>query len=256
MTKEFNASEKFNGKRHKKGNLGFALTLVAAGLVFLFVNVGIIPTEYKSLLTAWPIWLILAGIISLYHKNWGTTAVLFTIGIFFLIPYLSPIHPELNIPSNFTSLYWPVLLIIGGLLIALERIFKKNDFFYTNFAGTYSSKFDSEDGYINIESSFDGRKNIFLDPVFKGGSIKCSFGEVILDLRKTTLAEGNNNLNVNVSFGSVRVIVPSSWNVKVQGDAVFGTFSDHKITHDYNNDDNKKLIISGKVAFGECEVRD
>lgn len=241
---------------HKRNGFGFAIVLMAVGIVFLFVNTGIIPSEYKSLLTAWPIWLVLAGLLTLFHRNIGTAATLLTIGIFFLIPYFGDIHPELGIPWNFTHLYWPVLLIIAGIFLLLERYFKHSFCYTAYWSKKATSTFSNEDGYVNIESTFDGRKNIFLDPVFKGGNIKCSFGEVVLDLRKTSLAEGTTTLYVDVSFGSAKIIVPNTWNVKVQGDAIFGAFDDHRLTHNYYPDEPRKLIISGKVAFGECEVRD
>jgi predicted membrane protein len=75
-------------------------------------------------------------------------------------------------------------------------------------------------------------------------------------LRKTSLAEGDTTLLVDVSFGSATVIVPSTWNVKVQGDAMFGTFDDRRLTHNYYPDEPRKLTITGRVSFGECEIRD
>jgi len=255
MIKETNNSVQC-GRHHNRNGLGIAFVLMAAGLIFLFVNTGIIPSDYKHLLTAWPIWLVLMGLFTLFHRNYGASAMLLTVGIFFLVPYLGDIHPELGIPGNFTHLYWPLLLIIAGIFMVLDRFCNHNCFFYSGWRNKVTSKFNNEDGYINIESTFDSRKNIFLDPVFKGGNIRSSFGEVVLDLRKTSLQEGNTTLYVDVSFGSATIIVPNTWNVKVQGDAIFGTFNDHRLTQNFYPDEPRKLNITGKVAFGECEVRD
>ena len=255
MIKETNNSVQY-GRRHNRSGLGFAFVLITAGLVFLLVNTGIIPSEYKHLLTAWPIWLVLAGLFTLFHRNFGAAATLLTIGIFFLIPYLGDVHPELGIPFNFTHLYWPILLIVAGIFMVLDRYCNHHGFFCARWKDKVTSKYTNEDGYINIESTFDSRKNIFLDPVFKGGTIRSSFGEVVLDLRKTALAEGNIILYVDVSFGSATIIVPNTWNVKVQGNAMFGEFNDKRLTQNFYPDEPSKLIIEGKVAFGECEVRD
>lgn len=244
-----------HARNHKSRGLGFALLLVAAGILFLLVNTGAIPTEFRSLLTAWPIWIILAGFITLLSRGFGASIILFTVGIFFMIPFLRPIYPEWNIPYNFHSMYWPVLLVVAGVFLIIERLLNKNHiFFCTKPEGT--SSFSNEDGYLNIETSFDERKNIFLDPVFRGGHIKTTFGEFLLDLRKTSLPEGNTTLYVNVSFGQAIIIVPTTWNVSVQGDAAFGTFNDRRLTHNYYPDEPKKLIITGKVSFGECQIRD
>jgi len=119
-----------------------------------------------------------------------------------------------------------------------------------------TSKFDNEDGYFHIESMFESRKNIVLDPIFKGGDIHCSFGEVVIDLRKTSLPEGTTKLFVDLSFGSVVIIVPDTWNVQIKGNAAFGSFSDNRLTKSFYPNETKRLTIEGKVAFGECELKD
>ena len=255
MRHEKNFPDECGTCKPRRSGFAWALTLIIVGLVFLCINTGVIPSEYKSLLTAWPIWLILAGIFCLLHRSFSTSITLLTVGVFFLIPYLSPIYPEWSIPYNFTSIYWPVLLIVAGLLLILERSLSHKGFMFCGWNPKTTSKWDSEDGYLNIETSFDSRKDIVLDPIFKGGKVNCSFGEVVIDLRKTTLQDGNTKLYVNVSFGSCSIMVPDSWNVIVKGDAFFGTFSDHRFTK-YYPEEPRKLTIEGKVAFGECEVRD
>jgi len=242
--------------RPRRGGFAVALTLIIAGLVFLFINTGIIPTEYESLLTAWPIWLVLVSLFLIFHRNFGTGLIILAVGLFFLIPYLRPIHPELGIPDHFTRIYWPLLLILGGVLLIVEKFVCHKGSIFVGCKPGHTSKWDNEDGFLRIETAFDSRKNIVLDPVFKGGDVRCSFGEVVIDLRKTSLAEGTTKLIVDVSFGSATIIVPNTWNVQVRGDGFFGTFNDHRLTKSFYPDEPRKLTIEGKVAFGECEVRD
>ena len=256
MENQFDFTTKCRRSRPRKNGFAWALTLILAGLVFLCINTGIIPSQYKSLLTAWPIWLVLAGIFCLFHKSFSTSFTLLAVGAFFLVPYMSPIHPEWGIPENFTSVYWPLLLIVAGLLIIIESLFKHHSFICHGWNLNHTSKWETEDGFLNVDSAFDSRKNIVLDPIFKGGNVKCAFGEVVVDLRKTTLPEGNTKLYVDLSFGSVSIIVPDTWNVQIHGNGLFGTFSDHRLTKSYYPDEPKKLTIEGKCAFGECEIRD
>jgi hypothetical protein len=243
-------------KPHRSG-LALALTLVLVGLVFLLVNTGAIPTDYKSVLTAKPIWLLIVGLFLLFNRQWGVSTILLSLGIFFMIPYLGEVNPQWGIPENFTSIWWPVLLIIGGVLIFTCKYWFKNCIIGIGKADfTSSSKWENEDGYLTLNTSFDSQKNIVIDPIFKGGHVKCSFGEVILDLRKTELPEGNSKLIVDVSFGSVSVIVPSTWNIQIKGNSMFGTFSDERLNKTYYPEETRHLTIEGKVAFGECELRD
>jgi len=251
---------KINVNRHHRHGLTFSLVLIILGLVFLGVNTGLLPMLYKPLFSSWPIWFIVAGLYLLLDRSYFVSTVLLTLGIFFIIPQIGNINPTLNIPPDFTHLYWPALLIVAGIYFALARLCKPCSYHkkFSKFCDseTFTSKWDSEDGYIRVNSTFESRKNIVLDPIFKGGEIESSFGEIILDLRKTSLSEGKTILNVKVSFGSVIIIVPDNWNVQLRGDSMFGTFSDSRLSKYYNPENNQILIIDGKCSFGECKLRD
>lgn len=243
-------------KQKNRGGFAFSLTLIIAGTIFLLVNTGIIPTAYKSVLTEWPIWLLLVGLFCVFHRNHTTGIILLVVGGFFITPALGTVNPSWGIPENFTHVYWPLLLILAGLLILFLKAGKYKGFLYVGGTCKPTSSFESEDGNLHIETTFDSRKNIVLDPVFKGGDIRCSFGEVEIDLRKTSLPEGTTKLYIDVSFGSVVVIVPDTWNVQIKGSSAFGSFTDHRLTKAFYPNETKRLIVEGKVAFGECELRD
>lgn len=247
-------------KHHHRHGYVFSIVLILVGILFLAVNTGFLPILYKPLFSSWPIWCVFAGVYLLLNRSFFVATALLTAGIFFIIPQIGVINPELNIPANFTQLYWPVLLIIAGVYFVLARTFKTfcfaghvHDFCDSE---TFTNKWESEDGYLRVNTSFDSRKNIVLDPVFKGGDVETSFGEVLLDLRKTNLPEGKTKLNIKVYFGSVVIIVPDTWNIQLNGDSMFGTFSDNRLSHTFNPEDNRILIIDGKCSFGECKLRD
>lgn len=258
-----------NYENRYKYDFIFPIVLIAAGMLFLGVNTGFLPIEFKSLFTSWPIWAILSGLYfllknlfpknTLYRSFFGAT-VLLTLGTFFIVPQIAGIHPEWNIPENFTQLYWPVLLIVAGIYFALVRMFKPHCFpkRFQKFCctGNMSNKWESEEGFLRINSTFESKKNIVLDPIFKGGNVECSFGEIVLDLRKTNLPEGKTRLNVKVSFGSIVIIVPDAWNVKLQGESIFGAFTDNRNTQTHHPEDNRELIVDGKCSFGECKLQD
>jgi predicted membrane protein len=251
----------FKAKHHSKSGLTFSIVLILVGIVFLGINTGILPTQYKPLFSSWPIWCLFVGFYLLLDRSYFVASVLLTAGTFFIIPQIGQINPELNIPSDFTHLYWPVLLIVAGVYFALSKFFKPccfvhGDFHKKRWSENKTNNWDTEDGYIHINSAFESRKNFVLDPIFKGGEVETGFGEVIIDLRKTTLAEGKTNLYVKVLFGSVIIIVPDGWNVQLRGDSVFGTFTDSRLSHSVNREDGRYLIIDGKCAFGECKLRD
>jgi len=250
----------FKHHYHHRHGLSFSLVLILVGLFILAVNTGLLPVVYKPLFSSWPIWLFIASLFCFLGKSFFTGCTLLTVGAFFMIPEIGSINPALNIPPDFTHLYWPVLLIIAGIYFAVSKVFfpgcghKCHERFQNDNA--YTSKWDSEDGFIRVSTSFDSSKNIVLDPVFKGADIECSFGEVTLDLRKTTLQEGKTFVKVSVSFGSVSILVPDGWNVQLLGQAMFGTFTDSRYSRAFNKEDEKVLIIDGKCSFADCKLKD
>jgi predicted membrane protein len=244
----------------KHSGLKFSVILIVVGLVFLAVNTGLLPTIYQPLFTSWPIWLIFGGLYFLLDCSWFVGLTLLSVGSFFIVPQIGAINPALNIPENFGHLYWPALLVVAGIYFILARTFNSNwCFVHTinkKFESGGNTSFECEDGFLRVHTTFDNRKNIVMDPVFKGGNLECEFGEVVVDLRKTTLAEGKTIIKVNVSFGSIVIIVPSDWNVQTHGESFFGSFTDSRFSPSYNSGSNSTLVIEGKCNFGECKLRD
>lgn len=268
---ETNAKNAHHLRTHSiHGGLRFSIILIVVGLVFLAVNTGLLPTIYQPLFTSWPIWLIFGGLYFLLDCSWFSGLTLLTAGTFFIIPQIGDVNPALNIPDNFAHLYWPALLVIAGIYFLSSRFLKPSWCSYGPFChhgpfqhgsfhhnmDTHNTSFSSEEGFLFVKTAFDSRKNIVMDPIFKGGNIESAFGEVIVDLRKTALQEGKSVLSVNVSFGSAQIIVPSGWNVQVNGDSFFGTFTDSRLSPTFNPVSSSTLVIEGKCAFGECKLRD
>jgi len=250
-----------NNWPHKHGGLRFSIILIVIGLVFLAVNTGLIPTMYKPLFSSWPIGLVFGGLYLLMDRSWFTGLTLLTVGTFYILPQIGAANPALNIPQDFSHLYWPALLVVAGVYFLLSRTFRPK-YCCGNWSHVhdrfekFNTTVNNEDGFLQVNASFDSRKNIVMDPVFKGANVECSFGEVVLDLRKTSLLEGKTLLNVNCSFGSIVIIVPSDWNVQLQGDSAFGSFSDSRYSPSYNASSTSSMVIQGKCSFGEVKLRD
>jgi predicted membrane protein len=242
-----------------RGGIKFAILLILVGTLFLLVNSGVLPTIYQPLFTSWPIWVVFAGIYSLLGCAPFFGITLLAVGGFFMVPQMGAVNPLLHIPANFVHLYWPSLLVLAGVLFLIHRLFFHNHWCHPHcFKGKaqVTNSFGSEDGFLRVNTRFDSRKNIVIDPIFRGGELNCSFGEITMDLRKTTLQEGESVLKVNVSFGEVNVVVPSDWNVLVRGESAFGSFSDGRWSPSYDPNASQRLIVEGSCSFGECKVKD
>ena len=180
--------------------------------------------------------------------------ILLMVGIFFLLPRIEAAFPG-SIPGvdgNFTHTYWPVLLILLGVELILRVIRRKQD--YMGKHPHFERETISEgSGRIEKRVLFGGSESIFLDPVFHGGELSATFGGIVVDLRRTTLPEGETCLEVDATFGGVELYIPGNWLVETRFQTILGGMEDKRLvsTPDYA----RKLILSGDLIFGGCEIR-
>ncbi len=242
---------------------GFATLLIIAGILLLCTKLNLIPTKYIDALISWQIVLIIIGLLSLIIKHLYAAVIFATLGIFFIIPKIGLVPDNFigEVPTNFVQLYWPILLIIAGVLVVIHRIFPpKHKTIREHFLNEaekkgHKNQYECENGFVNKRSLFESGKHIVLDPEFKGGNVKTVFGETKMDLRKTSLPEGNTQLIIDVSFGSVVIYVPTDWRIQLNVNSVFGTFEDKRAFQENDADPSKTLVISGSVVFGEGSLK-
>ena len=109
MEKEMKNS--FN-RGYGKG-LGFGITLMLIGVLFLGFNFGILPAALKWVIFSWPMLLIFLGVVNWIKRKPFSGTVLFIIGAFFIFPRIINAYPEAfpGVNGDFTHTYWPLLLI-------------------------------------------------------------------------------------------------------------------------------------------------
>jgi predicted membrane protein len=253
--------------------------LILLGGALIGRNLGLIPQNFHSVIVSWQMLLIVTGIISMVkHRTFHFHGLaMFCIGVFFIIPKLARFFPSTFHcidEGSFTSVYWPVLLIICGLIIVLhipvsrrQRCYSRRQFhrYYDNrfneknsFFGDRKQSWDAEN--CSQEENFSrtcifgsGRYTV-VDVEFKGGTVQAIFSGIELDLRKTNLPEGETILNVEAIFGGIEVFVPDSWYIEVAIESVLGGIDDSRRTGGIV-DSTRKLIIKGSAVFGGVEIK-
>ncbi|MFT3751486.1 MAG: DUF5668 domain-containing protein [Paludibacter sp.] len=246
--------------------LGFGLILMLIGIVFLGFNFGLIPEQFRHVIISWPMLLIVIGLGNFLKRHVFSGTILMLIGGFFLIPRFVEAFPAwfpgFNVNGNFAHIYWPLLLIAAGILIVTGKIFgPKWGFNEWNHTHDQRYRHHRHDDYsqwntngFSKNSVFGSGEHIVLDPEFKGGEMNAVFGGITLDLRRTSLPEGETRLDVNAVFGGITIFVPSDWFVETHLDAVFGGFKDNRLPKE-PLDKTRKLIITGSCVFGGGELR-
>jgi predicted membrane protein len=246
--------------RKYKG-LVVGVILILLGLILLSINFGLIASGIKHIIFSWPSILILIGLFHLTRRHqigWGIIWI--TGGLFFMFPKIIQTFPNYfseGLSENFTGDYWPILIIIAGIMIIIHKYLfpqhkRKDKWEY--HAKVYSEKeYQSSNGNFEKNSIFGGGEHIILDPVFKGGEANAIFGGLTLDLRHSSLPEGETKLEVNAIFGGVTLMIPGDWNIETRMDAIFGGFEDKRRIAE-NIDATKKLVIVGSCVFGGGEI--
>lgn len=234
---------RIKSKQMKKVMFGFLI--IAAGTLLLLFNMNILPARYENIFFSWEMLLIAIGLINIVSKdNWFVGSILILIGTFFMSDRL------VELPFDFSKIFWPVLIIAIGIYVVIKKAFKKEVVWQPK-----NDNFQTEAGYINESNIFGGAKRRIAPGVFKGGKVSCIFGGTEIDLTQTTLNEGKVVLDLSAIFGGVSLLVPSDWIVHVEVNSILGGFEDKR--HVFNGDKNssRELYIKGSTIFGGGEIK-
>ena len=247
----------FSG-RSKGGLFGFLLILV--GTLFLAFNFGWIDPALRSVVFSWPVLFVVFAIIALFKREYLALFFWLALAAFFLLPRIAHLYPDAlpGINEDFTATFWPVLLIVVGAGVILKILFGKKACCHRHGhiqRPLNVDKMEGTDGIYVREVVFGGIEDIFLEPVFRGGQIEVVFGGVELDLRRASLPEGDTYLQVEAVFGGIKLYLPDDWVVVPKISTVLGGVDNKHFSKSTNQDTSRRLLISGEIVFGGCEIR-
>ena len=232
----------------KKGMLG--IVVILAGLALLLFNTGFLPEYFRHIIISWPMLLIAIGVISMIGaENRIPGTILIVVGSFFLFPRVF----DLNI--NFAHLFWPLILICIGVLILFRKFPHPKEWKHRMGPSRQNIAASSDQGFIYEDHIFSGTEKRIVSKEFKGGRVNVLFGGVKLDLTQAGLAEGINELEVNVIFGGATIIVPCEWKIQLKNTSVFGGFSDKRFCIKDSMDPSRSLLIKASAVFGGGEIK-
>lgn len=237
----------------------FALLLIAGGTLMLCFNTGILNPIWKGFFLSWPMLLFIVGSINICRLRIILGIICAATGKFFLMEKAMIIYPDNFVYEQFISTYWPALIIIFGILIFLCIIIRPGRYKRKRHKGNWKENYmpgenENNDGKINYQFTFSGTEQVILDPVFRGGNIDLTFGGMELDLRRTSLAEGETFLYINAIFGGVEITAPDNWDIEIRSETIVGGVTDSRVKN-IDKDHTKKLIIISKCTFGGIEIK-
>lgn len=251
-----------NTKHHNRSTASsvlFGILVASAGVLFLLNEFNLLHLNLKIV----PIFMIIIGIINGYKKGFTrfSTLIFIILGIVWLIPKFT----VYGVSSE--SLFWPIMLIIGGIFIAL-RAKQKDSYLNTqreNFAQRFEINNDpstenkqtySDEKFVNIEAYFGGRKEIITSKQFGGCSATAICGGAEINLMQADNIAQPMVIDLRVLFGGIEIIVPSHWEIINEVDVLFGGIEDKRNLRTASDlGETKKLLLRGSVTFGGLELK-
>lgn len=117
-------------------------------------------------------------------------------------------------------------------------------------AATENSFTDTAD-IIRETAVFGGIRKAMISKNFLGGEVSAVFGSAEINLMQAEILQ-SARLELNAVFGSVRLIVPAHWQVKMETNAVLGGVEDKRSKHAIYAD--KVLVLEGNAVFGGIQI--
>lgn len=243
-------------------NVFWAIPLIFIGALWQARNMEWISGDIFHIFISWQILLIYLGIWSLFGRQYIKGLISIGVGVIFLLPVLGVVN------SYDARIYWPLAFIICGILILLKPLFRKchsHNSYFSRGREEFSQLGESPeaisnstvtDGYIEVENKFGSVRQIVLEPVFKGASIRNTFGGVVLDLRRTTLADPQTFIDIDCTFGGIEIYLPSTWDLQPRLVALIGGSDDKRSISRQETDTEHVLVVRGNITFGGIEFKD
>jgi predicted membrane protein len=228
-------------QRHRSNRIAAGVVIILIGLAVLAKKTGLVFMNIHL----WPFILIAIGLyLGAKHKFRHAAAwILIAIGTVHLIPPFE----LMGVASR--HLIFPAALIGGGLFM----IFRPKSHF-RHRSRYYSNTGIVGDDQLDINVSFGERKAIVTSRNFRGANIYNSFGSTTLNLLQADSSEVMT-IDLQVSFGSVEIIVPSHWEVQFELSPTFGSVEDRRYIHTNPGTEKKLIILRGSCSFGSIEVK-
>ena len=235
--------------------LSWGIVLIVIGGVLCLQFTGLLPNSLYQLLFCWQSIFLAIGLAELIQGKLRNSLIFFAIGIVAnyhrWVEFIGTFLPE-GMPhgNQINAIFWSVLFVgVGLILIFTKPRHNRHLTMGSGFTAKHGqTEQNVEDGRINYRFVFSGIEQVFMEPVFRGGNISATCGGVMLDLRHTTLPEGDTILNIDATCGGFTLKVPSDWKIVNQCSFVLGGITDKRFAVEMDN--TRRLIITGRCVMG------
>lgn len=231
----------------KADNIVLIVMLLLVGVVFLLGYLQVINIGNASFWgVVWPLLLIGLGVSWTRSYPSPISIGIIAFGAYSFLFNLNVVHFELT-----WGFIWPAALILIALSLIL-RLFLRKDVHEKHSGKTKKSEYNEEDGRVVMDCSFGNEQIVCKQQRFQSADLDISFGDYTLDLRECTEFVQNAMINVDVSFGSLSLLLPKTVRVINSSDKSFSACSTHG---EPQSDALYSLYLRGDISFGSVDIR-
>lgn len=232
--------------KRNRGDLLFGLLVLAIGIVLLTNSLGFTRVSVLALLFRyWPVFIIVGGVgLLLNHRNRGEviSGILVSIlGIALLLRNVGYIHFDLSI---LFKLFWPVLLILVGLIILTGR---------------------HSNGKSNI-ALMGGVERTKMPWALDETAFYAVMGGIELDFSLAEIPEGTTVIDLIAVMGGIEIKVSKNIELECDGFALLGgvemldksaggIISSASTSYTPSEPTTKKLIFHCRAVMGGIEIK-
>jgi predicted membrane protein len=218
--------------------MGGAAVLI--GIFLLLDNFDVL--DARLYLRFWPLVLVVFGAVRFLHSSHRGGR--FVGGVIALVGAILLIR-ELGVTSIGFHELWPLILVLVGVSMLL--------------GGTARGKILGEDratpdshSIVNAFAVLGGVQQSNNSQDFRGGESSAIMGGCEIDLRQASIQGEEAVISTFAMWGGIKIKVPPTWNVIVQGVPFLGGFDDKSVKPADRS--AKRLVVKGTAIMGGVEV--
>lgn len=236
-----------DSRSHPKG-LGAGVLLIVLGMAFLISRTADLPFSLWDIL--WPAVLLGVGIAWAIENRSVFCLGIAGAGLYLLLKNLGTSVPY---PTDW-NIVWSLALILLGLDIVLHRMLPS--IFHSKklngshrFDGKSVSNYDLCNGFLSSETVFGEKHYTVESGEISGADIETIFGSCTMDLSPCTFA-AEAALQVEVSFGQLQLILPSSVRIVSNTKNAFGSTDIIGIP----DEAAANITLRGEISFASLKI--
>ena len=238
----------------KKGGILFALYILTVGALLLLRSY--VPAMDISWWTVvWTTALVYIGVSGLIGHFSLFCLIMALGGLYFLLSAYGVIAIKLS-----WGILLPALLILWGISLLIDVFCgnkpwkrKKEAFHKMKAEKKHRCEYNCDDGEFHCELSFGEDRVPVVTPLLKQASIESSFGDFTVDFSGCEAVAPYCEVNVENSFGSLKLLVPEKFRVEMQADASFASTPEIKGSPAAQTEGT--IHLKADVSFGSVQVR-